>query len=193
LRTSIDAGGPSVKPYQPDGVWEAVAMIGSNTRDYRRDTGDKLYRRSMYTLWKRAAPPASMEVLNAPSRETCTVRRERTDTPLQALVTLNDPQFVEAARHLAQRALNEGGATPEGRLDFMARRLLARPFRPEETQLVRATCDDLLAFYKAHPDDARKLLAVGESKADVSLDAAALAAWTMVANQLMNLDEVLNK
>ena len=91
-------GGPSVKPYQPDGVWEAVAMIGSNTRDYQRDTGEKLYRRSMYTFWKRAAPPASMDILNAPNREVCTVRRERTNTPLQALVTLNDPQFVEAAR-----------------------------------------------------------------------------------------------
>ena len=92
-------GGPSVKPYQPDGVWEAVAMIGSNTRDYRRDTGENLYRRSMYTFWKRAAPPASMDIFNAPNRETCTVRRERTNTPLQALVTLNDAQFVEAARH----------------------------------------------------------------------------------------------
>src|SRR5439155_5845088 len=88
-------GGPSVKPYQPEGVWEAVAMIGSNTRDYRRDEGAKLYRRSMYTFWKRAAPPASMEILNAPNRETCAVRRERTNTPLQALVTLNDPQFIE--------------------------------------------------------------------------------------------------
>ena len=98
-------GGPSVKPYQPEGVWEAVAMIGSNTRDYRRDSGEKLYRRSMYTFWKRAAPPASMDIFNAPSRETCTVRRERTNTPLQALVTLNDPQFVEAARFLAQTTL----------------------------------------------------------------------------------------
>jgi hypothetical protein len=185
-------GGPSVKPYQPEGVWEAVAMIGSNTRDYRRDTGDALYRRSMYTLWKRAAPPASMDIFNAPSRETCTVRRERTDTPLQALVTLNDPQFVEAARHLAQLAL-KGGDTSEARLDFMAKRLLARPFRPEEKKVVRATLDDLLGFYKTHADDAKKLLAVGESKADPSLDAATLAAWTMTANQLMNLDEVLNK
>src|SRR5205807_8819318 len=102
-------GGPSVKPYQPDGVWEAVAMIGSNTRDYKRDTGESLYRRSLYTFWKRSAPPASMDVFNAPSREVCTVRRERTNTPLQALVTLNDVQFVEAARNLAQRALKEGG------------------------------------------------------------------------------------
>ena len=107
-------------------------MIGSNTRDYRRDTGHKLYRRSMYTFWKRGAPPASMDILNAPSREFCTVRRERTNTPLQALVTLNDPQFIEAARHLAQVALKEGGSTAESRLDFLARRLLARPLRAED-------------------------------------------------------------
>lgn len=116
-------GGPSVKPYQPEGVWEAVAMIGSNTRDYKADSGENLYRRSMYTLWKRSAPPASMDVFNAPNRETCTVRRERTNTPLQALVTLNDPQFVEANRHLAQNALKNGGATFETQVDYIAQRV----------------------------------------------------------------------
>src|SRR5205085_2784237 len=115
-------GGPSVRPYQPEGVWEAVAMMGSDTRDYRRDSGDNLYRRSMYTFWKRAAPPASMEIVNAPNRETCAVRRERTNTPLQALVTLNDPQFVEAARNLAQLSLKAKG----DQLDFLAKRLLSR-------------------------------------------------------------------
>jgi hypothetical protein len=186
-------GGPSVKPYQPEGVWEAVAMIGSDTRDYRRDSGDSLYRRSLYTFWKRSAPPASMEIFNAPSRETCTVRRERTNTPLQALVTLNDPQFIEAARHLAQWSLKAGGDQADGRIAFLAKRLLSRPLRPEETAVVRATLNELLAFYKAHPEDAGKLLAVGESKADPALDAPTLAAWTMLANELMNLDEVLNK
>jgi hypothetical protein len=186
-------GGPSVKPYQPDGVWEAVAMIGSNTRDYRRDGGDKLYRRSLYTFWKRGAPPASMEILNAPSREFCTVRRERTNTPLQALVTLNDPQFVEAARHLAQVALKEGGDTIEGRLDVMARRLLARPLRAEELKVVCGLVEDLLDNYRAHPDEAKKLVNVGESRPDAALDVPTLAAWTMTANQLMNLDEVLTK
>ena len=120
-------GGPSVRPYQPEGVWEAVAMIGSDTRNYKRDSGDKLYRRSMYTFWKRAAPPASMDILNAPTREVCTVRRDRTDTPLQALVTLNDPQFIEAARFLAQTTLQHGGDKPDVGIDFMAKRLLCRP------------------------------------------------------------------
>jgi hypothetical protein len=186
-------GGPSVKPYQPEGVWEAVAMIGSNTRDYRRDDGDKLYRRSLYTFWKRAAPPASMDIFNAPSREVCTVRRERTNTPLQALVTLNDPQFVESARYLAQKTLKEGGDKTEGRIDFMARRLLCRPLRTEEAKVVQASLNDLLAHYKAHAEDAKKLLAVGEAKTDASLDPTILAAWTMLANEMMNLDEVLNK
>jgi hypothetical protein len=186
-------GGPSVKPYQPEGVWEAVAMIGSNTRDYKRDTGENLYRRSMYTFWKRSAPPASLDIFNAPSREVCAVRRERTDTPLQALVTLNDPQFVEAARHLAEVVLKQGGETPESRLDMLARRLLARPWQVEELSAVRASLDDLTSYYQAHADDAKQLIAVGESKPDAKLDVPSLAAWTMLTNELMNLDEVLNK
>ncbi|MHB1421768.1 MAG: DUF1553 domain-containing protein [Gemmataceae bacterium] len=186
-------GGPSVKPYQPEGVWEAVAMIGSDTRDYRRDNGDKLYRRSLYTFWKRAAPPASMDIFNAPSREVCTVRRERTNTPLQALVTLNDPQFVESARWLAQTTLQDGGAKDERRIDFLARRLLCRPLRAEEMTVVQASLRDLLAHYKANAEDAKKLLAVGEAKVDPKLEASTLAAWTMLANEMMNLDEVLNK
>src|SRR5207245_11438901 len=112
-------GGATVKPYQRDGVWEAGGMIGSNTRDYKRDSGEALYRRSLYTFWKRAAPPASLDILNAPNREFCTVRRERTNTPLQALVTLNDPQFVEAARSLPQSTLKQT-ATTDGRLDCLA-------------------------------------------------------------------------
>ena len=186
-------GGPSVKPYQPDGVWEAVAMIGSNTRDYRRDTGDNLYKRSLYTFWKRSAPPASLDIFNAPNRETCVVRRERTDTPLQALVTLNDVQFVEAARTLAQKALKEGGATPASRADYIVRRLLARPFTPQEQEIVTRNLSDLGNFYKAHPKEAKELIMVGESKADPALQPEQLAAWTMLVNQLMNLDEVLNK
>ncbi|MGC3958014.1 MAG: DUF1553 domain-containing protein [Verrucomicrobiota bacterium] len=186
-------GGPSVRPYQPDGIWEAVAMPESDTKKYERDSGERLYRRSLYTFWKRAAPPASMDVFNAPSRETCTVRRERTCTPLQALVTLNDPQFVEAARNLAQQTLKEGGTQEEQRLDFMAERLIARPLKTKERKIVAAGLKDLLAHYQADPKQTEALLRVGESKADPLLDRPTLAAYTMVANQLMNLDEVLNK
>ncbi|MEX0678233.1 MAG: DUF1553 domain-containing protein [Pirellulales bacterium] len=186
-------GGPSVRPYQPDGVWEAVAMIGSNTRDYKRDTGESLYRRSLYTLWKRAAPPASMDIFNAPSREICASRRERTNTPLQALVTLNDPQFVEAARRLAERTLREGGESDAARAEFLTGRLLARPLTEEERPVVQASLASLLGYYREHPDDAKKLIVTGESRPEGSLDVATLAGWTMLANQMMNLDEVLNK
>jgi cytochrome c553 len=186
-------GGPSVKPYQPEGVWEAVAMPESDTRRYKQDSGEALYRRSLYTFWKRSAPPASMDILNAPSRQVCTVRRERTDTPLQALVTLNDPQFVEAARHLAQLALTQGGQKPESRLDFMAERLIARPLKDAEKKIVTAGLTGLLTHYGQSPEEAEKLLAVGDSKPDTTLDKPTLAAYTMLANQLMNLDEVLTK
>jgi hypothetical protein len=186
-------GGPSVKPYQPDGVWEAVAMIGSNTRDYKQDTGENLYRRSMYTFWKRAAPPASMEILNAPNRETCAVRRERTNTPLQALVTLNDPQFVEAARFLAQRTLKDGGDNDSARFDFVAKRVLSRSLRGDEAPVVLESIKALRDYYAGHAEDAQKLITVGESKPDTTMDARELAAWTMLVNELMNLDEVLNK
>ncbi|MFA6544702.1 MAG: DUF1553 domain-containing protein, partial [Limisphaerales bacterium] len=185
-------GGPSVRPYQPPGVWEAVAMPGSTTREYKQDTGDALYRRSLYTFWKRTAPPASLDLFNAPSREGCTVRRERTNTPLQALATLNDTQFVEAARRLAENALLAGG---DGRkaVVVMVRRLLGRTLSTAEARIVNESLAGLEDHYAANPDEARKLIATGESKPDAQLAPARLAALTMVANQLMNLDEVLNK
>jgi hypothetical protein len=186
-------GGPSVKPYQPDGIWEAIAMKESNTGNYKRDSGENLYRRSLYTFWKRQAPPATMEIFNAPNRETCTVRRERSDTPLQALATLNDPQFVEAGRNLGQLALAHCCASEDARLDFMAERLLARPLRPPERKIAESSLNDLLAYYHSAPKEADALLAVGESKPDPNLDRPTLAAYAMVANELMNLDEMLNK
>ncbi len=185
-------GGPSVRPYQPPGVWEAVAMIGSNTRDYKPDSGESLYRRSLYTFWKRAAPPASMDVFNAPNREHCIIVRERTNTPLQALVTLNDPQFVEAARHLAQRAI-QAGHNEDERIRFLAQRLLARRLKPEELAIVRGSFEKFQQHYAAAEDGAKQLIDVGESAPDAAIPPADLAAWTMVANQLMNLDEALNK
>jgi hypothetical protein len=182
-------GGPSTRPYQPPGLWDVVGVPGGDTRDYVQDRGDNLYRRSVYTFWKRQAAPASLEIFNAPSREVCTVRRERTDTPLQALVTLNDPQFVEAARHLAQASLQH----QSDRLDFMAERLLARPLTAREKKIITANANDLLTHYRQEPKEAEKLLAVGDSKPDAKLDAPTLAAYTMVASELMNLDENLNK
>ena len=165
-------GGPSVKPYQPEGVWEAVAMPESNTRDYRPDHGDRLYRRSLYTFWKRSAPPASLDIFNAPSREVCTVRRERTNTPLQALVTLNDPQFVEAARALAQSALERR------RRNRRARASTSSPggcwparSAPRSSQSSGRRSPSCSPTTSRHPDDAARLLAVGESKADPALDA----------------------
>ena len=186
-------GGPSVKPYQPEGVWESVAMLSSNTRHYTQDSGDKLYRRSMYTFWKRSAPPASMNIFNAPTREHSTVRRERTNTPLQALVTMNDPQFVEAVRHLAQKAIREAGDDFDRQLDYMSARLLARDFGEKERAVARRTYEAFVGYYGEHGQDAEKLLATGESAADEALPAAESAALTMVANQMINLDEVLNK
>ena len=168
-------------------------MPGSDTRDYRRDSGDKLYRRSMYTFWKRSAPPASMDIFNAPSREVCTTHRDRTNTPLQALATMNDIQFVEAARRLAEVVMTEGGGSDDSRVDLLARKLLARPFRTDEAKVVSESLGGLVSYYKAHPEDAAKVVAVGESKADPALDSPTLAAWTMLANELLNLDEVLNK
>jgi mono/diheme cytochrome c family protein len=185
-------GGPSVKPYQPEGVWEAVAMIGSNTRDYARDKGENLYRRSMYTFWKRSAPPASMEIFNAPSRETCTVRRDRTNTPLQALVTLNDPQFIEAARVLASDVL-QLNSDFDSRIRFLSKRVLSRELTTEEQAIVKSSLDELLKHYQNEPAKAKELLLVGETPVKVELAEPELAAWTMIVNELLNLDEVLNK
>lgn len=186
-------GGPSVKPYQPEGVWEAIAMNVSNTRSYQRDTGENLYRRSLYTFWKRMAPPASMDIFNAPNRELCVVRRERTNTPLQALATLNDEQHIEAARHLAETVLKARHETASETVQSIGLRLVSREFRADELSVIQNSLDELLAYYKAHLEEAQKVITVGESKPGTAIEAPTLAAWTMLANELMNLDEVLNK
>ena len=186
-------GGPSVKPYQPPGVWESVAMPMSNTYSYKQESGAKLYRRSLYTFWKRSAPPASMDIFNAPTREHTTVHRERTNTPLQALVTMNDTQFVEASRHLAQRAMREAGGNFDRRLDYVTTRLLARDLSEKERAVAKRTYNKFIGFYSSNAEEAKKLLAVGESPPDEGLPTTESAAWTMLASQMMNLDEVLNK
>ena len=186
-------GGPSVKPYQPEGHWQRVAMNSSNTYRYQRDSGDKLYRRSLYTFWKRAAPPPSMTIFDAGNREHSVVRRERTNTPLQALVTMNDTQFVEASRFLAQRAMREAGDDFDRRLDYLTTRLLARDFGGAERTVARRTYDGLIDLYSGDEAAARQLVDVGESAHDAGLPLDESAAWTMLASQLMNLDETLNK
>ncbi len=186
-------GGPSVKPYQPQGVWNTVAMPSSNTHIYKQDSGVKLYRRSLYTFWKRAAPPASMDIFNAPTREHTTVRRERTNTPLQALVTMNDTQFVEASRYLAQKAMREAGDDFDRRLDYVTTRLLARDFGEKERAVAKRTYDGFVDFYSSSAEEAKKLLATGDSPPDEALPVTESAAWTMLASQIINLDEVLNK
>jgi hypothetical protein len=185
-------GGPSVKPYQPDGIWAAVAMPDSNTRYYTADKGEGLYRRSLYTFWKRTAAPPSMELFNAPSREVFCVRRERTNTPLQALVLLNDPQFVEASRMLATHAMEQ---SPEfdARLDYISSRLLNRVFTAEERAVVRGTFEDLLATYKQQPEEAKQLITTGETPPSEKLDASELATWTVVSSQILNLDETVTR
>ena len=170
-------------------------MPGSNTRDYVADTGAGLYRRSIYTFLKRSAPPPNMEVFNATAREVCTVRRERTNTPLQALVTLNDVQFIEAARILAEKTIKQfpDANDPGSRLQAISNRLLARPLRGEELGVIQGALNDLLAHYKGHADEAKELLMMGATRSDAAVDPIELAAWTMGVNVLMNLDEVLTK
>ena len=187
-------GGPSVKPPQPGGLWKAVGFTGSNTDTFVKDTGaDKIYRRSLYTFWKRTAPPPQMNILDAPSREACTIRRERTNTPMQALMLMNDPQFVEAARVFAERTVKEGGETPEERIAFMFEIATAREPKPSEAALLLETLQVHAEEFKADPEAAKALISVGESKPDEKLDAVEVATWTMIANLILNLDEVLNK
>ncbi|MEZ5300363.1 MAG: DUF1553 domain-containing protein [Verrucomicrobiales bacterium] len=168
-------------------------LPGGDTRDYKQDQGENLYRRTLYNFWKRMAPPPNMETFNAPSREVCTVRRERTNTPLQALVTMNDPQFVEAARALAQNALAAGNGDDAATLEFIAQHALCRPLKPAELPILQESLGELRAFYSSDAEAAKALVSVGESKPDASIDPAQLAAWTMLCNQVLNLDEVLNK
>jgi hypothetical protein len=186
-------GGRSVKPYQPPGIWEAVSFLGSNTGTYAVDTGDALYRRSLYTFWKRTAPPASLSLFDAPSREVCVARRARTNTPLQALVLWNDEQYVEAARRLAERMMIEVGSQPEERLAHGFRLATARRPAPEELAVLLRVFQGHLEHYRAVPEEAAKLLSVGQSPRDTSLDPAEHAAYTLMASLVLNLDEAITK
>jgi hypothetical protein len=185
-------GGPSVRPYMPEGVWDETNFYG-NLRNYMHDKGDGLYRRSLYTIWKRTAAPPNMLLFDVPSREACRVQRARTDTPLQALALMNDDTYVEAARVLAQRMIREGGTTPEQRLTFAFETVLARPPTREELLIMTAALAKRLERYRKDPEAARALVMTGESRKPWSLDWAEVAAYTVSASTLLNLDEVVNK
>ena len=187
-------GGPSVKPPQPAGLWEAVGYTGSNTARFTADKGpEKVHRRSMYTFWKRTSPPPQMTTLDAPSREACLARRERTNTPLQALLLMNEPQMVEASRGLAERTLREAGSTTEDRLIYMFR--LAAVRRPDGNDLAELTAalQDFMDHYTKQPNTAEELIGVGETRPDPKFNPSELAAWTMIGNVILNLDEVVSK
>jgi len=185
-------GGPSVRPYQPDGVWDELNVYG-NLRNYKHDTGPNLYRRSLYTIWKRTAPPPNMTLFDMPSRETCVVRRPRTDTPLQALDMLNDVTYVEASRALALRMIREGGLTPASRLDFAFQVVLSRDPSKEEAKILEDGLADRLAHYKSDRADAEKLIAEGDLKNPANLDPSIIAAYTLAASTILNLDETITK
>ena len=187
-------GGPSVMPYQPPGLWEDV-VVGADYpgTKYVQAHGEDLYRRSMYTFWKRTAPPPALNTFDAPEREFCQVRRPQTNTPLQALVLLNDPTYLDASRKLAERMIHEGGDAPDKRLSYAFELATARPPNSEELKVLCDTFDRRLAQFKSKPDSATKLLAIGESPRDPKLDAPELAAYTTVASMMLNLDEVNTK
>ncbi len=185
-------GGPSVRPYMPEGVWDETSRYG-DLRGYKHDTGDNLYRRTLYTIWKRTAAPPTMLLFDSPTREICTVKRSRTNTPLQALALLNEVTYVEAARSLAQRMLTEGGATPGERIAYGFRSLTSRTPDKADLAVLTAGLEKRLAKYRADADATKSLLAQGAFKADAKLDAAELAAYTVTANVLLNLDEVITR
>jgi cytochrome c553 len=185
-------GGPSVRPYQPDGIWDEVNVYG-NLRNYMHDNDSGLHRRSLYTIWKRTAAPPNMTLFDVPSRETCRVVRARTDTPLQALDLLNDVTYLEASRALAQRMIKFGGSSASSRIDYGFSSLLGRMPTQRETAIIDASLAHRLALYRAHPDQAKKLISQGDLANDSHLNPAEIAAYTVTASTLLNLDETVTK
>lgn len=181
-------GGPSVKPYQPKGLWKDLSGT-----DYVPDHGDNLWRRSLYTFWKRTSPQPTMMSFDASAREMCRVRPARTSTPLQALALMNDVTFVESARGLAERAISEGGENASGRISLAFRKVLARPPRPEELTLLINNLNANLAKYRGDPDAALALISQGESPRDKRITDSELAAYTAIAGLILNLDEAITK
>lgn len=186
-------GGKSVRPYQPPGLWKPLAFDSSTTRIFEQDHGENLYRRSMYTFWKRTSPPPSMTIFDAPDRETCRVRRAKTNTPLQALVLMNDVQFLEAARKFAERVVTEGGSDVNQQIEFAFRSVTARCPSPAELESLRLLLTEYQGGFEQDPESAMKLLTAGESSRNESLDMKQLAAWTMITHLILNLHETVTK
>jgi len=190
-------GGESVSPYQPAGLWEELMSREDGDRftaqKYVQSHGSDLYRRTMYTFWKRTCPPPTLATFDAPDRETCTVRRARTNTPLQALVLLNDPTYIEASRKLAERILAEGGESADSRIDFLFRLATARRPTDREHAILMALLRDQERKYREDAKAAAELLAVGESSRDPKFAAEEVAAWTTMASAVLNLDEAVTR
>ena len=181
-------GGPSVKPYMPPGIWKSISNAA-----YKQDKGARLYRRSMYTYWRRTIPPPTMMTFNAAEREVCIVRKDLTTTPLQALVLMNNKTFVEAARFLAERTLRQRITEPHKRLEWVFQTVLSRNPTQDELEVLVADLNLYLNDFKKRPDDAKKLLMVGEKKADAKLSASELAAYALVISTIFNLDEAITQ
>ena len=184
-------GGPSVKPYQPAGLWEDVTV--ERRGKYVADVGDGLFRRSLYTFWKRTCPPPSMMSFDAPNREVCLARRARTNTPLQSLVLLNDPTYIECARLLAESMLRDGVSNPDDRFDAGMLRAVSRRATDAERKILGEVLDSARRRFDSDPSSAKSLNATGTTPPDCSIDPAELAAWTVVASTLLNLDETISK
>lgn len=188
-------GGPSVKPYQPANLWNEIAgpTTTAYEKGYQQDTGEALYRRSLYTFWRRAIPPPGLQIFDGSTREVCIARRERTNTPLQALALMNDVTFVEAARGLATRMITEGGDDGAGRLRFGFRLVTGRPPGDSESAILQDALRDHIATYQADKKAALELLKVGESEPPPNMNSSELAAYTALANTLLNLHEAITR
>jgi hypothetical protein len=184
-------GGPSVYPYQPDSLWEALAT--RNKIHYSQGHGEDLYRRSLYTVWKRSTPPPSMMSFDATDRYSCVIRRQKTASPQQSLIMMNDPQYVEASRKIAERMLNETNGLSTSKIEYGFKLLTSRKPNMNESQILNQLLVDQLQFFKKNPAKADKILKIGESKHDLKLDKATLASYTIVASTILNFDETYIK
>jgi hypothetical protein len=184
-----DIGGPSVKPYQPAGLW--AELTGGS--DYKADTGDALYRRSLYTFWKRTSPPPMMTNFDAPTREACVVRSPRTNTPLQSLNLMNDVTYLEASRKIAERMMREGGATPSERIAFAMQLVTAEPPGAQAGEILLDSYNYYRDLYASDRDAALEYLTQGESPRDETLNPSELAAYSTIASLILNLDAAVTK